>query len=223
MMNLLAIETSADVCSIGLSLNGNRFSLTEHVDRRHNEYLLRMLARLREEADLSPREFNHALEAVAFGRGPGSFTGVRIAAAAAQAIARAAKARVFRVDVSSAIALQAMKAGLSGDGFISSIHSRRDLYYLSAHRTDRGLPEMVSPNRLFSEMPEDAWLDRCSGWTVVGRVPGWWEGDPGTQLSADADAILELALAMAERGEDVPIHQALPEYPEGDAPWRKRD
>jgi tRNA threonylcarbamoyladenosine biosynthesis protein TsaB len=224
MMNLLAIETSADVCSVGLALNGNRFSRTEHVDRRHNEHLLPMLTELRERSGCTPQEFNEALDGVAFGRGPGSFTGVRIAAAAAQAIARAAGARMFRVDVSSVLALQAVKAGFSQEeGFLTSIHSRRDLFYLAAHRIAGPLPELEAPNRLFAGMPERSWLERYAGWRIVGRVPPWWEGGPASSLSADADAILDLAQQMAERGEDVPVHQGLPEYPEGDAPWRKSD
>ena len=89
MVNLLAIETSGAACSVALSLDGNRFSESEHVVKRHNEVLLPMLTALRERVSLDAAELAQLIDGVAFGCGPGSFTGVRIAAAAAQAIALA--------------------------------------------------------------------------------------------------------------------------------------
>ena len=140
MVNLLAIETSGAICSVGLCVDGNRFVRSEHVEKKHNERLLPMLEALREEAGLSRPALLEVLDSVAFGRGPGSFTGVRIAAAAAQAVALAAGANIVRVSSSEALSLAASRQLIDADGVISAIRSRRDLYYLAAYeRTSDGV------------------------------------------------------------------------------------
>ena len=67
MINLLAIETSNAICSVGLRIDGNRFIRSEHVDKRHNERLLPMLSSLCEEAGLGQRQLLEKLDGVAFG------------------------------------------------------------------------------------------------------------------------------------------------------------
>lgn len=219
MINLLAIETSGAVCSVGLCVDGNRFVLSEHVQKKHNERLLPMLALLCEEARLSRQAMLEAIGSVAFGRGPGSFTGVRIAAAAAQAIALAADANIVRVSSSEALALAAMRRLESMDGVISAIRSRRDLYYLAAYeRTATGVRQVQA----------DALRESASGlpvqyadWPLVGERPDWWPGSFVEVPAADADALLDLGLKMLANDEAVPVEAGLPEYFSGDSPWRK--
>ena len=85
MINILAIDTSTEACSAALYADGKITSRYEIAPQRHALLLLRFCDELLVEANLTPAD----LSAVAFGRGPGSFTGVRIAAAAAQGIATA--------------------------------------------------------------------------------------------------------------------------------------
>ena len=159
-----------------------------------------------------------AIDAVAFGRGPGSFTGVRIAAAAAQAIALAAGAKVVRVSSSEALALAAVRA-LNLNGVISAIRSRRDLYYLAAYqRVDPDVQRRAGD--VLADSPPD-FADEFSAWPLVGERPGWWAGQHAEAPAADADALLDLALRMIAAGEAVPAEAGLPEYFSGDTPWRK--
>ena len=224
MTDLLAIETSGASCSVCLSIDGTRFTAIEHVDKRHNELLLGMLTDVRVRAGLSAQELMRALDAVAFGCGPGSFTGVRIAAAAAQAIAFASDARIVRVSSSAALAEKSLadySVRPRAAGVLTLIRSRADHYYVAAYR--RSGPDFYceQPDRLYPASPPADWYHSYAGWDMVGEQPGWWLGGPVSPLSADAVQVTDLGLRMFSRGEHVEAMDGLPEYLEGDSPWRK--
>ena len=219
MTNLLAIETSGAVCSVGLCVDGNRFVRSEHVEKKHNERLLPMLDALLGDADLSQGDLLTLLDVVAFGRGPGSFTGVRIAASAAQAIALAAGAQMVRVASSEALALTAVQQRTDADGVVTAIRSRRDLYYLAAYERT---PEGVSLRQadVLAEAPPE-FNDDFSSWPLVGECPPWWPGPVAAIEWPDAGVLLEIAGILAAKGESVDAAIGLPEYFSGDSPWRK--
>ncbi|MEM8768091.1 MAG: tRNA (adenosine(37)-N6)-threonylcarbamoyltransferase complex dimerization subunit type 1 TsaB [Pseudomonadota bacterium] len=220
MTNLLAIDSAGTHCSVGLELDGNRFQRSEHVERRHNERLLPLLEALLLEAGSSRREFLEKLDAVAFTRGPGSFTGGRIAAAAAQALALTAGCPVVRVS-SSALLARTCFARRELAGVRTSIRSRRDLYYLAAYRNVEGLPHLEAADQLYSAMPERGILAADAPWPLVGEQPDWWRGQDGLPVIGDPGAMLDLAAALFEEGAAVDAAEGLPEYLEGDTPWRK--
>ena len=82
MPNLLLLDASSSLCSVALLTDQGDFWKTEDQPRRHAQRLLAMVDEILEEAGVSPQ----ALNGVAFGRGPGSFTGIRIAVSVAQGI-----------------------------------------------------------------------------------------------------------------------------------------
>jgi tRNA threonylcarbamoyladenosine biosynthesis protein TsaB len=221
MTNTLAIETSGEICSVGLNVDGNRFVVSEHVQKKHNERLLPMLTELREAAGLSQSALLDCLGAVAFGCGPGSFTGVRIAAAAAQAVALAAGATMIRVSSSAAMASCAFHALSEVSGVITAIRSRRDLYYLAAYSTLDGELRCLSADRLCESAPDGEFAGLYSDWPLVGATPEWWTGERSIPVSVDAHALLEVAEVMLRNGEMVDVAAGLPEYFSGDTPWRK--
>lgn len=220
-MNLLAIETSQGICSVGLLLDGTRIVLSEHVEKKHNERLLPMLTELRDSAGLTQQGLMECLDFVAFGRGPGSFTGVRIAASAAQAIALAAGASMLRVSSSEAMAEQVLKTLAVDGGVVTAIRSRRDLYYLAAYQAIDGAPVRSHVDTLYDVEPDDGFVSRYGQWTLTGETPGWWQGSPAVEAAVDAHAILDVAERMLLAGEAVDPALGLPDYFSGDSPWRK--
>ena len=81
-MNILTLDTATDQCSCALSLNGRILSHSLHAPMRHAELILPMVKALLEEAGISLSQ----IDVIGFGRGPGSFTGVRIAASVTQGL-----------------------------------------------------------------------------------------------------------------------------------------
>lgn len=221
MINLLAIETSGDICSVGLSLDGNRFLKSEHVERRHNERLLPMLSALRDEAGFSQPALLEVLGGVAFGRGPGSFTGVRIAAAAAQAIALAAGVQVVRVASSETLARAALIEHPAHAGVVTTIRSRRNLHYVAAYENRNGQPQQNMADALCEASPAPAFYERYAGWLVAGSEPEWWQGPGPVTVRADAGALLDVAQLKWALGEQVDAAGGMPEYLPLDSPWRK--
>ena len=103
MTKILAIEAASDSCSVALQTNGETIQRLEAAPRMHSRLLYPMLNDVMGEAGLSPNQ----LDAVAFVNGPGSFTGLRIAAATAQGIGYACDIPLLGISTLQAMAQQA--------------------------------------------------------------------------------------------------------------------
>lgn len=194
--NMLAIETTTEVCSVALASSGHWFEDTRFAPRLHNRHLLAMVDGLLKAASLDRR----AVQAIAFGGGPGSFTGVRIGAAVAQGLALAVGARVVRV-ASSAVAAESLRRSTPRRGGVSlSRTSRPGWSYVARYELlDDGVRCLE-----FDELVGDADVD--DGVVDVSRC------------AMSARIVGELALAsLAGAGEPA---TAVPFYVEGDSPWR---
>ncbi len=106
-MRLLAIETSTESCSVALLVDGALVTRSELAPRRHAELLLPMCDEVLAEAGVSRNE----IDAIAVGRGPGAFTGVRLAISAAQGIALGIDRPIVAVSSLAALALGAPDNG----------------------------------------------------------------------------------------------------------------
>ena len=216
-MKLLALDTATEACSAALLIDGDVRERFEVAPRAHARLLLPMLEDLLAEAGLKPA----ALDAVAFGRGPGSFTGVRIAASVAQGIAFAADLPVVPISTLAALAWQAVCARDSCRVF-AAIDARMGEIYCAAYQgsTRGGLvaltDEQVTAAATVCVPAGEEWCGVGSGWAVYADVlcPHF-----GTSLlSIDATALprasVVAALAAHEfaRGHAVAADQALPVY-----------
>ncbi len=103
-MNLLAIETSSNACSVALSVDNDIAEAHVVEPRAHTRVLMPMIKQLLTDAKLEP----NALDAVALGNGPGSFIGMRIGASVAQGICFAGGLKVIPVSSLAAVAAESM-------------------------------------------------------------------------------------------------------------------
>jgi tRNA threonylcarbamoyladenosine biosynthesis protein TsaB len=222
MTSVLAVETSGTACSVCLDLDGSCFVETRHVERRHNELLLPMIDSLLAEAGI-PRE---RIDVLAFGCGPGSFTGVRIAAAALQGIALARDLPVVPVPSSLALAEASRRADASSPATIwTSIRSRADLFYLAAYLLQDEQLSRVHADRLcaaMSELPYEL-SERTTTIRLAGERPSWWQSPSALPafrpLEVTAEEIAALARVALAEGRAVDAALALPLYVSGDTPW----
>ncbi len=104
-MKILALDTATEACSAALSIDGRIVDRYVVAPRRHNELILPMIDELLSESVVQLKQLDY----LAFGRGPGAFTGVRIAASVVQGLALSNDIPVFPVSDLAALALQVGK------------------------------------------------------------------------------------------------------------------
>ena len=166
-MIILALETSTDACSVALGLPDRVIERFEVAPRKHAELLLPMVDELLLQAGLSKRQVN----AVAFGRGPGAFTGVRLAASVAQGLAFGLSRPVLPVSSLAALA-QAEVDVADGRPIAAMLDARMGEVYLGLFRSDSdGLVSAIDAERVLPpgevRLPgEDTWWVVGSGWTA---------------------------------------------------------
>ncbi|MFT5446238.1 MAG: tRNA threonylcarbamoyladenosine biosynthesis protein TsaB [Gammaproteobacteria bacterium] len=216
-VNILAIETSSDACSCALMLtDGSISQRLEVAPRQHTHLLLPMVDSVLSEAGISLR----ALDCFAFGRGPGSFTGVRIAASAIQGLALAADRPVLGISSLAAVALG--ESERMTESVLAVFDARMGEVYLAAFRPDaEGLPVAIgeehlgAPERVALPSSGD-WFGAGAGWPVHGeqiakRLGARLRGVDANRLPS-ATQIARLAAAPARAGEGTAAEHALPNY-----------
>ncbi|WP_421866292.1 tRNA (adenosine(37)-N6)-threonylcarbamoyltransferase complex dimerization subunit type 1 TsaB [Motiliproteus sp.] len=230
MSKILALDTSTQACSVALWLDGEVREDFRDLPRQHTQLLLPMVQQMLDQAGLSLKQ----LDGIAFGRGPGSFTGLRICTGVTQGLAFGANLPVAPVSTLAALALQARHGNPELEGALAAIDARMDELYWGAYRfdTDTGLPLLVADERVCppEHIEEDTlfaqgrWVGVGSGWNYRDRLPAsvlaWVETiDPLPEPRAAA--IAELGAAMIAAGQGVLPEQALPVYLRDDVAKKK--
>lgn len=147
-MNILAIEASSDACSCALLVGEILIERHQVAPRAHTDLLLPAVGDVLAEATLQQGD----VQRLAYGAGPGSFTGVRIAASVAQGLALASGVPVTPV---SSLAALAMRGGRAGEVVAACLDARMGEVYLGMFRLDaQGMPEALGAELLCA--PEDA-------------------------------------------------------------------
>jgi tRNA threonylcarbamoyladenosine biosynthesis protein TsaB len=132
-MKLLAFETATEACSVALHVDGQVLERFEIAPRRHAELSLPWAEALLAEAGISRRQ----LDGIALSRGPGAFTGVRLAIAIAQGIALALDRPLLPV---STLQVLALRAPAEETQILSAIDARMGELYVARFERVDGLP-----------------------------------------------------------------------------------
>lgn len=168
-MRILALDTSAAHCSAAL-LDGPR--LTQHLEpaaRRHGDLLLGMMRELLAGAGLQVGQ----IDLFAFGCGPGSFTGLRIAAAVVQGVALAAEKPVVGVSTLAAMA-QGCRRSAGAERVLCALDARMAEVYFGAYGADAGglmrplLEDCVCRPAMIPVPGPGPWYAAGSGWAAHG-------------------------------------------------------
>jgi tRNA threonylcarbamoyladenosine biosynthesis protein TsaB len=222
-MNLLAFDTSTEIMSIAVQRAAPAPGAATGMNQvwQHNgpggaqtsANLIPNIQRLMAQAKLQFEE----LDAILFGSGPGSFTGLRTACSVAQGLAFAANLRVLPIDTLLAVAEEARYqhgADLTHYQVTALLDARMDEMYAASYEFSSGLWKKIGSYSLIH--PEDLVCATAS--TLAGnvfatygaRLPAAWRWR--VDALPDARAMLRLAPDLLAAGQAVRAEQALPLY-----------
>lgn len=216
-MRLLALDTATEACSVALADGDAIHERWVEAPREHGDRLFAMIEAVLADAGLGATE----LDALAFGRGPGAFTGVRIATGVAQGIAAGLELAVLRVSTLAALA-QGVYRRHGHARVLAALDARMGEVYWGAYALDdagvmRALAEeCVAPPDAVPVPAGDGWYGAGTGWArypqaLARRAGPALAGDLGRALPAARD-LLPAAAADFMAGLAVPPAEALPVY-----------
>jgi tRNA threonylcarbamoyladenosine biosynthesis protein TsaB len=214
-MKLLALDTATEACSVSLACGDRQLDRYAELGRGHAENLLPMVDELLAEAGLALSD----LDAIAFGRGPGAFTGVRLAASVAQGLAFGANLGVVPVSDLAAVAQRAAGIHPGADRVLAVNDARmQEVYWAEFSSGPEVEPSGVEQVSAAGEVV----LPRAARWVAAGRglraAPALAErcGQAGAVVIDDllprASEVLALARPRVAAGQLLPPELALPVY-----------
>lgn len=211
-MKILAVETSTEYCSVALWQDGTVSERCELVGQKHSELLVAMLDELLKANGVTIAQ----LDGIAFGKGPGSFTGVRIACGVAQGLALGANLQVVGV-----CTLQSLAQASGQDKVIAALDARMGEIYLAAYEKVAGewstlIEPCLCKAEHAQELTNGGWFGAGSGFAVndaaLSTRYGRQLSDVDTQSIPLASAISQLAAIEFAKGNAVDAALALPLY-----------
>jgi tRNA threonylcarbamoyladenosine biosynthesis protein TsaB len=213
MSTLLALDTATEACSVALLHDGKITSHYEVIPRLHAQKLLPMIQQLLSDAGITLQ----AVDAIAFGRGPGAFTGVRIAVGVVQGLAFALERPVLPVSNLAVLAQRALREQ-GARQVAAAIDARMDEVYWGCYRETDGEMRLVGAEAVLppeaATLPADAsgdWFGAGTGWGYEARIAVNLSGHDATLLPHAQD-LLALARFAWERGEAIAADDAQPVY-----------
>jgi tRNA threonylcarbamoyladenosine biosynthesis protein TsaB len=231
-MKLLAVETATEACSVALIIDGAVIERYQRTQRDHTRLVLPMIDGLMAEAGLQPRD----LDGLAFGRGPGSFTGVRIATAIIHGIALGADLPVVPVSTLAAVAQEffdrnqtevdearhkeQLDRKTANVAFVAMDARMEEIYWAVYWRGENGYAELMGAERVIPaekvEFPDLNGVGIGTGWGVyqeelMKRLAGHVNNIETDNLPR-AGAVARLGAHGFEQGLAVAVEEAMPIY-----------
>lgn len=229
-LKILAVDTATEACSAALLVGDTLFSRWEEAPRDHTRKILPMVQAVLDDAGITLGE----LDAIAFGRGPGSFTGVRIGVSVAQGLAFGVGVPLIGISTLAAMAQGAHR--LEGaERVLTAIDARMGEVYFGQYELKDGRMQLVGDEVVSDPVTlvADRTLAHCKltgSWSRVGtgfETYGEALADLAAELAVSqvrfpaAVDMLPLARAAWLAGEAVPVEQATPVYLRDKVTWKK--
>lgn len=212
MTTLLALDTATEACSAALLHEGQVIHRFEIIPRLHAVRLLPMLEEVMSEAGITLKQ----VDALVFGRGPGAFTGVRIATGMVQGLAFAAGKPVIAVSNLAALAQRAWREHQAAS-VCAAIDARMDEVYWGCYRLEQGVMQLqgeecvCAPEAVRTPDGFASAQGAGTGWQYAGRlavqVDAAWP-----DMLPDARDLLNLALPHWLAGNVLDAADAQPVY-----------
>ena len=216
-MKILALDTATEACSAALYIDGEIQQQCKMAPREHTQLILQQAQTLLDAAGLKITQ----LDGLAFGRGPGSFTGVRIATSVVQGMAFGADLPVVPVSTLAAMAQQMVQQH-DATHVISAIDARMGGIYAGCYERDAaGLMRLIGVEALSAPVEcvlpnAHHWIGAGTGWQTHGVALQQRLGERVTHIYPDvwpqAGSIVLLAADDLARGLSVSAEQAQPVY-----------
>jgi tRNA threonylcarbamoyladenosine biosynthesis protein TsaB len=210
-MPILAFDASTEVCSVALGDAAGWLERREHAGQRHSELLLPMIQALLDEAGLALAE----LDGIAFGAGPGSFTGLRICCGVAQGLALGAELPLVGIATLEAMA-EAARTCHGWTRVVAALDARMQEVYLAAYQRDAERwraqiePCVAKPGE--APLPERGAYGAGNGFAAYPVLGERLAAEFDASVLPSAVAIGSLALPRFAAGEGVAARDAAPLY-----------
>lgn len=216
-MKLLAFESATEACSVALYVNGEVREQFELAARRHTQLLLPMAYGLLSEAGIGLPD----LDLLAFGQGPGSFTGLRIAVGAIQGLAMGLDRPVIGVSTLAAMAARCMRTrdasqvAVALDARMNQVYWGEYVQDASGQCKARIADSLRDPGQV-TKLVDGHWLPAGIGWQrygeILSRASGLLPDTARMELYPHAEEVAYLATELARQGTGVPAALAQPVY-----------
>ncbi|WP_288791233.1 tRNA (adenosine(37)-N6)-threonylcarbamoyltransferase complex dimerization subunit type 1 TsaB [uncultured Enterobacter sp.] len=226
-MRILAIDTATEACSVALWNDGKTFAHFEECPREHTQRILPLVKTILSEGNAALTD----LDALAYGRGPGSFTGVRIGIGIAQGLALGADLPMIGVSTLATMAQGAWRM-TGATRVLAAIDARMgEVYWAEYTRDENGVWHGEETEAVLKPEAVTERLKQLSGeWATVGTGwPAWPEMAKetgitlvdGNMLLPAAEDMLPIARQLLDAGKTVAVEHAEPVYLRNTVAWKK--
>lgn len=222
-MNILVIDTATEACSVALELDGKVYSRFEICPQQHSQRILPMIDEVLSAAGISL----DALDYLGFGRGPGSFTGVRIATGILQGLALGTGLKVVGISTLATMAQQALMQNPNLTHIYSAIDARMSEVYFAHYQVTNGLvtlidEEWVLPPESTLSLIKEQGAGVGTGWQAYTELnPQGLTTELESVLYPNAEYILPLAKQAIQKGLAVEVEDIQPVYLRDKVTWKK--
>jgi tRNA threonylcarbamoyladenosine biosynthesis protein TsaB len=221
-MKILAIDAATEGCSVALLVDGKVTAKYEFAPQRHSQILLPMVDDILKSANLTLAQ----LDCIAYGQGPGSFTGVRIGVSIAQGLAFSADIKVIGISSLATMAQQVI-AEQSAPFVLAAIDARMGEVYFGLYQNVGGLATLVETEGVYKpcDLPNfelDGAYSAGSGWqTYESEVVAKFSVTTSKVEFPSAEFMLPIAAAQFSQGLGGTAEKAQPNYVRDEVTWKK--